>query len=259
MIKEHILVARRGDCKFVEKLQLAYENNAKAVVVVNSADTERLYMAAPEGQLAAPIPMVIMAKSDGDKLINAIIENKHSGGDPIVGQLYESNQEQVKLYSHSNLYASGVNGNMFTVALKDVSYSYSATTDSTDRQGYVDVHKVSSVEGTYIANYVAFSGTESTIITHNKGNHWHPLYIGENRLHIALESANVNSGIPEPVSSDTSVGIILANGWEQPPDMDRPPSPDAKTAKAYLSRDGGTEWTAVDPVRGRLTPLVDHR
>ena len=54
------VVARRGgDCSFVDKLQLAYEAGAKALVVINTEDTHRLFMDAPASIRSPPPPSFI--------------------------------------------------------------------------------------------------------------------------------------------------------------------------------------------------------
>ena len=154
------VIARRGDCTFVEKLNMAFEAGAKALIVVNKDENAHLYMAGPEGKIAADIPAVIIAKSDGEDLIKAAL----TAPVPPTMRIYEEDQTTRALYRHANLYASGAHGQQFTVTLKSVRYSpYSG-------KEFVDVHKVASVEGTYVANYVDQTDNKiKSAISYNKG------------------------------------------------------------------------------------------
>ena len=164
------------------------------------------------------------------------------------------NQQLKALYRHANLYTSGPYGQQFNVALKDVRYS--------PYQGreYVDVQKVASIEGTYIANYVQ-KGEPKTIISYNKGAQWYSLSMDGNKngdeaqgLHLALDSAKVLYGMPTPKSTDTASGVVLANGWIG---TGVPRFQPAATASTFLSRDGGYTWkqlgTAVSDFQ-----ILDH-
>jgi hypothetical protein len=75
---------------------------------------------APEGDLSAVIPEVIISASQGEKVYQAIKD-----GNAQV-KIFEANQEESALYTHANLYMSGADGASYTLALKDVVYVDSA-------------------------------------------------------------------------------------------------------------------------------------
>lgn len=232
----------RGTCTFVAKLQNAYEAGAKAVVIVNQDDTHDVYMSSPEGNLAANIPEVIINNTVGKMIYDAMKDQ-----DGLQVQLYETNQERNALYSHSNLYMSET-GEQYTVAVKDVIY-----TDSDDwrQPAYVDVVKVNSVNGTYIANFFE-NYVETTMITYDKGAYWWSLNLMDNgkarQLHLSMEKYNTLYRIPQPVSVDTATGVILANGWITDKGKGIPARSELiSEAQTFLSEDGGRTWKKVDP------------
>lgn len=57
-VKGKVLLVQRGDCLFIEKLQIAFEAGAVAVVIYNTADTHKLYMGSPEGYMSPDVPQV---------------------------------------------------------------------------------------------------------------------------------------------------------------------------------------------------------
>ena len=85
-----------------------------------------------------------------------------------------------------------------------------------DGKEYVDVHKVASVEGTYVANYRDGSVVKSAI-SYNKGSFWHGLSTDGNSptdatsIHLALASAQVADGMPDVLSTPSAAGIVLAS------------------------------------------------
>ena len=173
-------------------------------------------MTKPDGVTVPGIPAVIMANSTGFALMNA--KNK------IYVTITESEPALQKMYNHSNLYVSDDKANRFTVSLKDVLNVASKKTDSTNYKGYVDVVKVESLDGTYIANYYdGIKNAVQTVITYDKGGFWHALTCsgstcgadakGDKPLTLALAYANAQSGLPEPHTTASAQGIILANGW----------------------------------------------
>ena len=87
------------------------------------------------------IPQVIISKENGEALVAALTEKKAVGV-----TLSESSTDEVALWKTANLYTSGISGDQYTVALKDVNYRQG--TGSTP--GFADVHKVESVDGTYV-------------------------------------------------------------------------------------------------------------
>ena len=251
-----VLLVLRGDCYFIEKLQAAYAAGAVAVVVYNHVGSEKLYMSSPEGMLPPPgIPQVIISKENGNALAKAIVAGKR-----VTVKLSEVASQEVSLWQHTNLYVSGNGGKEYTVALKDVNYKG----DQEDARGYVDVHKVSSVDGTYIANQVV-AGKSKTVITYDKGALWWSLDLDDPSLqqangctdcslHLALESAFATSGVPLPLSTDTATGIIMANGWiSQGISATNP----GTSASAFVSRDGGKTWSQVGTLPYNFA-IMDH-
>eukprot|EP00729_Bicosta_minor_P006529 gene6529-10750_t len=71
VVEPFAIVVRRGTN--YTALQNAYIAGASAVVVVNYDDTEKIYMALPEGGFSVDIPMVIVASSKGEALIDGIV------------------------------------------------------------------------------------------------------------------------------------------------------------------------------------------
>jgi len=242
--KKYAYIMDRGICTFVAKLQNAYGAGASAVIVVNADDTHRVYMSSPEGNLAPNIPEVIVNNTIGQAIYKAMKDAADDGG--IQLQLYEENQELNALYQHSNLYMSE-GGEQYTVALKDVIYKDS---DDWRQPAYVDVVKCSSVNGTYMAN-IYDEGKETTIITYDKGAFWWSLKLMENgkakQLHLSMEMYNTLYRMPQPVSTDSATGVILANGWVTDKGEGIPARSELiSKAKAVLSEDGGRTWKVVD-------------
>ena len=98
------------------------------------------------------------------------------------------------------------------------------------------------------------------MITYDKGGLWWTLKLGgakdddEKTLHLALDSAQVTSGIPLPQSTETAHGIIIANGWYD----DAIPTAGADaTARSYISRDGGQHWSETAPTANNFR-IMDH-
>lgn len=93
---------RIGVCKFSEKLQNAYIAGASAVVVVNYDDTEKIYMALPEGGFSVDIPMVIVASSKGEALIDGIVNPATPPG-KVRAYLSEDDAAEQALFNQAHL------------------------------------------------------------------------------------------------------------------------------------------------------------
>jgi hypothetical protein len=155
------LILRRGQCKFYLKAQMAESMGAIGVIIINTMDTERLYMQAPDGINMPNITVVIISSTDGTALLN------HHTADPNMEVSFsESEMRETVLFRQSNLYASDPSGTKFSIALKNVLYESAADTGAISN-AYTDVYKVQSMNGTYIANYRNSSDNrELTAITY---------------------------------------------------------------------------------------------
>lgn len=135
---------------------------ATGVIVINTDDNLNIYAQAGDDQERPEVPTLIIKKTDGDKLVGDIMS-------VINVTLIEDGVINTDLYRQSHLYASDVNGIAFTVILKDVVYApYDAAYGIEE---VVDVYKVESLVGTYVANF-APDGVPRTVMTYNKGAHW---------------------------------------------------------------------------------------
>eukprot|EP00038_Savillea_parva_P018295 m.22914 g.22914 ORF g.22914 m.22914 type:complete len:1048 (+) comp4043_c0_seq1:51-3194(+) len=239
-----IAVLHRGNCKFYLKAQMAEAAGAIGVIIVNSVDSYRLYMQAPEGVSLPNVSVVIVSSSDGK-----VITDAYTRVGPSQANFQEVAAQETVLYRQSNLYASDKSGIDFSISLKNVLYEASADTGG-DSGSYTDVYKVESMNGTYIANYRNSDGKELTVITYDKGAYWWSLKppggqvthcstsIGDCVLRLVLESTNVLTGYPMPQSTSAAMGIIVANAWVQDGDGEDP--------FTVISRDGGQTWNHLE-------------
>ena len=198
----------------------------------------------PEGAFTVDIPMVIVASSKGEALINGI-QSVPAGGDMVSASFAEDDAAEQALFEKANLYISNNSTRTqkyddlvsFTVALKSVVYAGSAATG----QYFVDAMPIASMPGTYIANVVG-SGGIRTVISYDKGSFWNTLKLevgvdvkeGDS-LHIGLNYAQAVSGLPVPESIDTATGLVLANGWFG---KAAPQVAPERFAETFASRDG---------------------
>eukprot|EP00041_Stephanoeca_diplocostata_P033151 m.1086951 g.1086951 ORF g.1086951 m.1086951 type:complete len:1069 (+) comp24281_c0_seq2:199-3405(+) len=243
-VKGNYLVVRRGACKFFEKAVLAQSLGAIGLIVINTVDSHELYMMAPEGMSLDNMTVLVVSSSDGQILLNQINQ------DPLQQvSATEADVSETFLYRTSHLYASDASGLKYSVSLKNVMYE----ADSSDVMGggYTDVYKVESMNGTYLANSRSREGLVSTVITYDKGAYWWSVTPPEDlrscrdevaeddcRMNLVLESDNIITGHPMPLSTPTAVGIIIANAW-----IDNGYMPDPFTV---MSRDGGLTWHQIE-------------
>lgn len=235
-----VVVADRGNCSFLQKVQMAVDAGALGVVVVNNVN-QLVIMGAPAE--AEPvdyprIPAFLVTQSSG-----AQIKAQISAG-TTTGLLLEDQEEERALYNTSVLYNSGPDGLHYTTALKDV------VDFGTFENSLIDVYKVQSSNSTYIANYYDGVGVRS-VITFDKGALWSSV-VDNNcpantgcTITLALEASNRMDGVPMPHSLKEAAGLILANGFGS---QDEVLLPNSQTANLYWSKDGGHTWSQVTSV-----------
>jgi hypothetical protein len=259
--RNRIVVVRRGTCKFHEKAMLAQQMGAKALVVINSDDSFRLYMSAPDDAFEMPdIPVIIIGKNEGDAIVDEWLKTGFAGKDFTLRPM-EVEAVETSMWKSTNLYTSDETGARFSLSLSAVNYEGAGYFSSS----FVDVFKVESTPGTYLANFrdtqqVHEQGEDDhetivTVITNNHGAHWRRLKSPENArdqdrrpLHISLESSRAAHYIPLPQSTASAAGIIIANGWE---DDHIPVGQEATDmARTYVSRDAGTTWRMLEIEEG---------
>jgi len=261
-LRKRIVVVRRGTCKFHEKAMLAQQAGAEGLVVINSDDSFRLYMAAPDDAFEMPdIPVLIIAKAAGDSLVDEWTNSGGASNSMLTLRPMEIEAVETTMWKSTNLYTSDETGSRFSLSLAGVNYEGGGYFSS----AFVDVFKVDSTAGTYMANYRDTKQdhdheTVVTVITNNYGAHWRLLKPPANSkskdhrgepLHIALESSRAAHNIPLPRSEATAAGIIVANGWE---DEHIPIGQEAlDTARTYVSRDAGTTWRLLEVEEGKRT------
>eukprot|EP00040_Diaphanoeca_grandis_P035629 m.224551 g.224551 ORF g.224551 m.224551 type:complete len:1019 (-) comp33435_c2_seq1:293-3349(-) len=254
-IAGRILVLHRGECKFVEKAAFAQTQNAKGLIVVNSDDIFLPYMQASSGSEYPNIPVVMINMTAGQTLITKITDGVATGDDVSV-EIAENNTMEKVLYQTTNLYMSDTSGIHFSISLKDVSFKVAA---NSMEESYVDVYKVESMTGVYIANYNIMSWPRSTktVITYNNGVNWWSVKPPEDRrcseetmgcsLSIVLES-KATDGTPLPLSTNFAVGLVIANAYEN---SDEP--------YTMISRDFGFTWhQLVDETDAKSTKMGVH-
>jgi hypothetical protein len=129
-------------------------------------------------------------------------------------------------------------------------------------QQIVDVYKVSSLPGTYLANYEV-DLLPRTVVTFNKGSYWQRLPPPEGvicphsagascSLHLSLESSQDLLGLPLPLSEATAEGVILANGF-----VGDFVDSHIENYTLVISRDGGRNWVQVANTP-HLYAILDH-
>eukprot|EP00039_Didymoeca_costata_P019345 m.337165 g.337165 ORF g.337165 m.337165 type:complete len:1039 (+) comp18066_c0_seq1:97-3213(+) len=242
-MREKVVVVHRGTCKFVEKVMAAQQKDALAVIVINTEDTYKLIMAASSDVLELPeIPVFIIKQSDGEKLIQSYA-NRQSGGSLTV-EVEERDLQEVTIYEQTNLYTSDETYARFSLSLPNVVYSPSNYWSFTNE--FVDVFKVESTPGTYLANVNVNKTEPVTVVTNNFGATWRTLKSlkdGNERLHISLQGMNVKFHMPLPQSVPTAPGIVIANAWGDGAPSD---SEVYTLSRTYISRDAGYSWNKID-------------
>ncbi len=237
-----VLVAFRGSCYFVDKLQNAIDLGAAGVVVINHANTRSVYMAPPVGHDTSAfgnVPMLLVSRNDGCAMFGAppncnYTDVSQANLDGKTVRLYEDMATASSLFRYTKLYTSGNQGFSFSESLSDVAL---VTEDGTD---YVDVFEVRSLPGAYIANT---RGGKTSLISHNKGATWSRVTdVLGNNLVLATETMNAAFGWPLPVSVRTAPGLVVANALGNHSTSNRRPS-------VYISRDGGLTWVHSLPGR----------
>lgn len=150
--------------------------------------------------------------------------------------------------SRYNLYVSDETGVKYSLSLENI------LSNQTNIWGkmttLVDIHKVRSLNGTYLANVVIGNRYVRSVISYNKGGDWHLLsaplmdhkgvatncYPPECSLHVHIVLSRWLYYIPGVLSSRSAVGIIIAQGnlgrrlGESP-------------LGVFMSNDGGLTWT----------------
>eukprot|EP00049_Salpingoeca_infusionum_P015412 m.299591 g.299591 ORF g.299591 m.299591 type:complete len:1139 (+) comp15872_c1_seq3:134-3550(+) len=251
--KGMIVLLDRKDCPFSEKIQNAEDQGAVGVIIANSDEDLSFRMGVTKGDVLPTIPAFMVTKATGDKL------KKYSEGTTLGVSMIEEGVEERSLLKTSNLFASDNKGVDYTVSLNNVAYV--SLVESQSDTEIVDVFKVQSQTGTYIATWITSGGLIS-VITFNKGASWQRLDkpVGADcrtgstscSLHIALEYSSALSGVPLPLSTASATGVVLAHGHVG--DM---LSTSADTMQLYLSTDNGFSWKAV--ANGVYTyQILDH-
>ena len=126
----------------------------------------------------------------------------------------------------------------------------------------MDVYKVGSLPGTYLANYEA-DRLPRTVVTFNKGSFWQrlpapdgvicPHNSGEScSLHLSLESSQDLLGLPLPLSEATAEGVIVANGF-----VGDFVGTHIENYTLVISRDGGRSWAQVADTP-HIYAILDH-
>jgi len=252
-IEGKILVLRRGVCKFVEKAAYAETQKATGLIIVNDGDLWMPYMQAASGAAYPVLPVVMVNKTSGEYLIT-----KATNGD-ISAYISENDTSEKALYQTSNLYMSDQSGIHFSVSLKNVAFKVAS---NLMEQSYVDVFKIESMPGAFIANYlngynIYGQKLTKTVISYNKGVNWYTVKAPSDRgcresdgcsISIVLESENT-LGTPMPLSSKYAVGLVLANAYEG----------NSNNPYTIVSRDGGFSWhQLVDETDAQETQYGAH-
>eukprot|EP00041_Stephanoeca_diplocostata_P039793 m.1637851 g.1637851 ORF g.1637851 m.1637851 type:complete len:1130 (+) comp26258_c0_seq1:193-3582(+) len=255
-----VMVVRRGNCVFADKLQYALNLSANAVIVINnvpSTGTPHIYMVLPESQKSSEyseIPMVLISLTEGTELLGNYSTNPMGTTVAIT----ESAFSPTAIYSYTNLYVSGTSGYSFTRSLNNVEYT------TVGGYEYVDMQPINSMSTGFIENsYAIASGTyvanpkyqKFSVISPNKGATWSPMAVGSLPLRLSLDIGYSRNGIPLPKSVQTTPGLVIANGYIN----------GSTTLSVVVSRDGGVTWTqATFPDHAPTAPtgfyfsLLDH-
>jgi len=72
-----LLAKRGGGASFALKLQHAHRVGAAGVLIMNSDDTSEVYST---GEEEAPIPSIMLARADGEAVLNTVLVSQTSGG-----------------------------------------------------------------------------------------------------------------------------------------------------------------------------------
>lgn len=236
-----IVLLQRGTCTFAEKARIAQSQGAKGLIIYNTENTHVLYMQAPKATTEFPvIPTVIVSSDTGE-----LLRGKFGAHKPIELQLVEVNVRETALYVQSNMYVSDPTGVQYSLSLDDVFYNAPRYTGPYGE--FVDLYRVESLPGTYLANQLV-EDEIITMISHNKGAHWSPISAPEDldkrhctattpcRLDIALQSQHAVYDYPLPLSTASAVGIVIAVGT----------IPGSNVYYTVISRDGGHTWHQVE-------------
>eukprot|EP00794_Sanderia_malayensis_P005685 gene5685-6386_t len=158
----------------------------------------------------------------------------------------------------TSLYISDRTGTKFSIAFKYIKANW-----NNGPKPVIDLHQVSGLPGTLLANHV----NKGTFISYNKGGSWSPLrppgynmqgkstncMLPDCKLRLSLYIRDSYAVGWSPVTSSVSApGIIIAQGWLQ-----YKPSQEAVQLSCYASNDGGQTWKQI--LKGRqVVKLLDH-
>lgn len=147
-----------------------------------------------------------------------------------------------------NLYTSDETGVKFSLSLEHILSNKTLIWGKSVT--LVDLHKVQSLNGTYLANVLFENRYVRSVITYNKGGSWHLLrapYQDDNgrpthcyspycSLHIHIVLSHWRYYIPGVLSSSSAVGIIVAQG-------NLGTRLGQHSIGVFMSNDGGLTWT----------------
>ena len=147
------------------------------------------------------------------------------------------------------LVVAAVRANRYSVALKDINYQVMGGQSSAHSGAVVDVMRVDSLDGTYLANVNMGKGIVRTVISWDKGAMWYDVTMDNlkdstNYLTLSMSTLRAAVRLPAPYSIPTAPGVIVANGWEG--GMPSSFTTINTGAHAYTSNDGGLSWTKTD-------------
>ncbi|EDQ84887.1 uncharacterized protein MONBRDRAFT_34471 [Monosiga brevicollis MX1] len=235
-----IVLVQRGDCTFAEKVRLAEDAGAAALIIYDTASDYIGGVYGLDKADATPtIPAMLVGKNAGQVLWN---KAGTDGQSTLSVTLVEEDVSEQSLYRETVLYISDATGVYYTVALPDILY-FPATEESDE---VVDLHAVQSQRGTLIAN-VLDQGSYVSLISYNKGALWSKIPVPENsrsrcegsnecNLHVTLEIWQALYGVPLPSSRANAPGIVMVNGFVGAA------LADTYDSNVYLSRNGGFTW-----------------
>jgi len=167
-----------------------------------------------------------------------------------------SENEMMVVVKHStgyyNLYVSDQTGVKYSLSLENILANKTIIWKKPTT--LVDIHKVRSLNGTYLANVVfkdRFGEKVRSVISYNKGGEWHLLKAPEVdhngvptncrppycSLHIHIVLSRWLFYIPGVLSSPSAVGIIIAQG-----NLGRRLG-ERRRIGVFMSNDGGLTWT----------------
>lgn len=221
-----------GKYVFVEK----YTYNTDLYVFYKSNSSKNFFQKAQFPPDIEKKSYTIVDAKEGEVMVVVRHEKEHDGRD------------------YYNLYVSDLTGVKYSLSLENI------LSDRTPIWGknttLVDLHRVKSLNGTYLANVFFPDGDGGSdvkirsVITYNKGGEWFPLKapLVDHRgnptnchppkcsLHVHMVLGRWYLYIPPVLSSSSAVGIIVAQGNLGSTLRQRP-------VGLYLSRDGGLSWT----------------